>query len=304
MNKYEKTVAHCYSTWGKTYYDEYLGGKAAYPPVHVGLIRRLLKEARVKNVLDAGCGPASMLRHFRDMRSDLYGFDLTPEMVQEGQRVFKALGLDASRIWQGSVLRQKDFLHAGGPSHYDAVVSCGVMPHIALPDEIRFIKNIRGALRKGGLAVVEARNELFSLFSMNRYSYSFFWDRLIDGGSLLRKATPVQRRALKKEMNSFRAQFRMDQPPIRKGKKGEPGYDEVVSRTHNPFELRAKFERAGFVDVRVLFYHYHALPPVVGKAVPDLFLKESLARENAEDWRGYFMASAFFVVARVAGGRA
>jgi 2-polyprenyl-3-methyl-5-hydroxy-6-metoxy-1,4-benzoquinol methylase len=299
MNSYEKAVAQCYSTWGKTYYKEYYSGKGAYPSVHVGIVREILKKAHVKNVIDAGCGPASMLRELKSIRANFYGFDLTLEMVEEGKRVFSELGLDPVRLWHGSVLRQKDFYCASGPSHYDAVISCGVMPHIIESDEMKFIKNIRGGLKEGGLAIVEARNELFSLFTMNRYSYSFFWDRLIGGDNLLKRASSSERRILEKEVESFRKQFRMDQPPVRKGKKSEPGYDEVVSRTHNPFELRKKFEKAGFSDVQVLFYHYHALPPIVGRAVPNIFLKESVALENAMDWRGHFMASAFFVVAKV-----
>lgn len=90
----------------------------------------------------------------------------------------------------------------------------------------------------------------------------------------------------------------MDLPPVRTGKGGEPGYDEVVSRTHNPFVLRRQIEAAGFEDVRVLFYHYHALPPMFEATMPAFFREMSLAIEDPEDWRGHFMASAFIVAAR------
>lgn len=52
----------------------------------------------------------------------------------------------------------------------------------------------------------------------------------------------------------------MDLPPTRKGYEGEPGYDEVLSRTYNPFELKAIASEAGLRDVDVLFYHFHAFP--------------------------------------------
>ena len=87
----------------------------------------------------------------------------------------------------------------------------------------------------------------------------------------------------------------MDLPPVRGGKAGEPGYDQVLSRTHNPFVLRAKVEEAGFKDVEVLFYHYHCLPPMFEAAMPEEFRKQSVAMENPRDWRGHFMASAFIV---------
>jgi hypothetical protein len=89
--------------------------------------------------------------------------------------------------------------------------------------------------------------------------------------------------------------FRLDLPPVRGGKAGEPGYDEVLSRTHNPLVFREKFAAVGFRDVRVLFYHYHCLPPLCERSAPELFRRRSLAMENPEDWRGYFMASAFVV---------
>ena len=90
-------------------------------------------------------------------------------------------------------------------------------------------------------------------------------------------------------------------PPVRKGKAGEPGYDEVLSRTHNPFELKALAEPQGLVDVEILFYHYHRLPPMVEHLVPGLMRAESVAMENPRDWRGHFMASAFVLAGRRAG---
>jgi hypothetical protein len=90
----------------------------------------------------------------------------------------------------------------------------------------------------------------------------------------------------------------MDLPPLRKGKSSEPGYDEVLSRTHNPFVLREQARAAGLEEVEVLFYHYHCLPPMLENAVPRLFRTASLAMEDPKDWRGHFMASAFIVVGR------
>jgi len=43
-------------------------------------------EAAPARLLDAGCGPASMLRHLVRPERQVYGFDLTPEMVTEAQR--------------------------------------------------------------------------------------------------------------------------------------------------------------------------------------------------------------------------
>ena len=142
--------------------------------------------------------------------------------------------------------------------------------------------------------MVEARNELFSLFTANRYSHEFVSDRLIQSNELLKKAGR-DRPKIQDSLKAYEKVFRMDLPPIRKGKADEPGYDEVLSRLHNPLVAREQFTKAGFKDVRVLFYHYHCLPPMFEAAAPELFRKESLRLEEPEDWRGYFMASAFIL---------
>lgn len=293
----EASVRNCYSTWGQTYYEEYYGPDAPYPPVHLDLVKSLLKRFGARRILDAGCGPASMMRH---LGSDLalYGFDLTPQMVAEAQRVLVAQGVPESHIWEGSVLDRAAYVAPDGLAEFDSIVCCGVLPHIPPSHDATVIENIKHGLRPGGYAVVEARNELFSLFTLNRYSHQFFMKSLIPTGALSAKAGKEQGK-LNQALEQVEGMFRIDLPPLRKGKASEPGYDEVLSRTHNPLLLRQQFEETGFEDVRLFFYHFHSLPPMVGGLVPRLFRETSLDMErNPQDWRGMFMASAFFIVAK------
>jgi SAM-dependent methyltransferase len=292
--KVEKQVAHCYSTWGKTYFKDYYRSPHAYPPVHVALVERELKRHGAANVLDAGCGPASMLRLLRFLRAERYGFDLTPEMVEEAKRVLGRQGVDPGQIWKGSVLDFGSYRPPGSKSSklFDAAVCFGVLPHIAEESDPLVFANLRRAVRKGGVVLVEARNELFSLFTSNRYTYEFITGKLADAKSP-RGASASEKKALRKALDEYQKLFRMDLPPVRKGKAGEPGYDEVLSRVHNPFVAREQLLEAGFRDVRVLFYHYHCLPPMMEAAAPRFYRRRSLAMENPEDWRGHFMASAF-----------
>jgi 2-polyprenyl-3-methyl-5-hydroxy-6-metoxy-1,4-benzoquinol methylase len=292
----EDAIKACYSTWSDNYYDEYYGAKAAYPPVHREILKRLLKEAGVRNVLDAGCGPASFLRELTESGIELYGFDLTPEMVREARRVLEERGVPTGRVWEGSVLAPESFRHEE-VKEFDAAICIGVFPHIPEEADAQVIENLRGAVKQGGLVVIEARNQLFSLFTLNRYSHQFFMEELIRTEKLKEKAEG-EAEGLAGALSKLERQFRMDLPPVRKGREDEPGYDEVLSRTHNPLVLKESFARAGFRDVRLLFYHYHALPPMLAADVPELFRRESLAMEDAEDWRGHFMASAFLVAGR------
>lgn len=293
--KTEAYISHCYSTWGKSYYGDYYGKNSNYPPVHKWLIQKLIKSHKARTLLDAGCGPASILRDIIKQKITAYGFDLTPEMVEEAKRVFKKQGLPPSRIWEGSVLDKKSFSPPGSKNiKFDASICIGVLPHIPHKNISTVFKNLKDAVKKNGLVVVEARNQFFALYTLNRYSYDFFKDELLRVNDLTRWVGK-NKKDLSKALNLLQKQFRMDLPARRKGKKGEPGYDEVLSLTHNPFLLKEEFAKVGFKNVRLLFYHYHCLPPLVSHPVRELFLKESVAMEDPYDWRGYFMASAFLL---------
>lgn len=298
---YENAIRACYSTWGETYYDEYYGDKAPYPPVHRDILKRLLKEAEIKSLLDAGCGPASFLRDLTNTGIDLYGFDLTPEMVAVAKRIMQEKGYSPDHFWEGSVSVPEHYRRPDQPAQpYDAAICVGVFPHIPADIDAAVIRNLHEAVRPDGLVVIEARNQLFALFTGNRYSYQFIVDELIRPDDLRPHANTNAHdsAALDTALEDFKQLFRMDLPPVRKGKADEPGYDEVLSRTHNPLVLREQFAAAGFKDVQVLFYHYHALPPMLGGRMPELFRQQSVAMENPTDWRGYFMASAFLLVGR------
>lgn len=294
VNDLEARVQACYSTWSGTYYDEYYGPQAGYPPVHRELMRRLLRESGARTVLDAGCGPASFLRDLAGDGFDRYGFDLTPEMVVEARRVLGRQGVPADHVWQGSVLEAEAYRAPDRRGAFDAAVCVGVLPHIPAEADGTVLRNLLAAVRPGGTVIVEARNQLFALFTLNRYSHKFFLEELIRADALRTKANGSGGQ-LDLALDTLRARFRLDLPPMRKGKADEPGYDEVLSRTHNPLVLRQQMVDAGFVNVRVLFYHFHCLPPMTAGLAPELFHRESLAMEDPEDWRGHFMASAFLL---------
>lgn len=292
---FEDAVRACYSTWGEGYYDEYYASEAAYPPVHTEIIRRLLNGHGAHKVLDAGCGPASMLRDLNELGATRYGFDLTPEMVDVAREILADQGVPANQIWEGSVLDPDAFRSLPGEvAGYDAVICIGVLPHVPEAADSKVLTNLCRAVRPGGLVAVEARNQLFALFTLNRYSRTFFRETLIDESGL-RKRAGKDAESLEAALEELDDRFRLEFPPIRKGNEREPGYDEVLSRTHNPFELKSLAEKAGMNDIRIHFYHFHALPPMLESRVPELFRRESLRMENPDDWRGYFMASAFIL---------
>ena len=85
-NSDRSDVRSCYTNWSRTYFETYLGATALYPPVHVSLIDGLLREINAENILDAGCGPASMIRLLHNSERSFFGFDLTPAMIEEARK--------------------------------------------------------------------------------------------------------------------------------------------------------------------------------------------------------------------------
>ena len=72
------------------------------------------------------------------------------------------------------------------------------------------------------------------------------------------------------------------------------GQEEAVNR-----ELARQLADAGFDDVRVHYFHYHAGMPYLQSEDPDAFRRADVALEDdSSGWRGMFLASAFVIHAR------
>lgn len=294
----ESQVARCYSTWAEDYFDNYYGDTAGYPPVHATLIRELLINQGCTSILDAGCGPASFLRFVADLSADWYGFDLTEEMVQEARNVLQDLNRPVESVWAGSVLEDEAFFPKNHGVNFDAVLLVGVLPHTPIGEEVNILRRMKNAAHPGALLIAEARNALFSLFTMNRPTYEFLTDRLIrlqDLSETLEQESPGASESIRADI---RSRLRMDLPLVRGGKVDEPGYDEIQSVTHVPFELQQMANDAGWTDTELLFCHYHALPPMYTDEAPSAIRDANLRMENPADWRGLFMASTVLVIGR------
>jgi SAM-dependent methyltransferase len=288
-NEQRDSIRSCYATWSETYFDDYLGNAADYWPVHVELIDQILTANNAGTILDVGCGPASMTRLLANKDREFYGFDLTPEMIMEARKVGTEYNIPSERFWVGDSVDPNSYWPdiSSRPKYYDAIICSGVLPHLE-PEEVdTVLMNLRNAVKMGGLVIVEARNELFSLFTLNRYSRDFFFDQLIDLNSL-----PTDVAAKLKKLDEH---FRTDLPPLRIGTDKSKGYDEVTSNTHNPLTLKPQFASIGFQNISLDFFHFHRLPPMFESELPDTFRDLGKAMEDPQDWRGYFMASAFLL---------
>ena len=150
----------------------------------------------------------------------------------------------------------------------------------------------------GGKVFVEFRNKLFSLFSFNRYTKEFIMDDLLAGvSSRLRELVAAD---LEKRLEMDKPTPRLTRSEAGDDKAEYVGYDAILSKFHNPFEVETMFERLGYSNIKFLWYHYHPAMPFLGDDEQELFRNEALKLEHeTSGWKGFFLCSAFVIEASV-----
>ncbi len=280
--------------WMKQYDSGRLNDPLAEYPANqfrLKLLLRSVKKNKIKSVFEIGFGAGIPLVELSKRGMDVHGIDIAPRMVERAKINFKRAGLDPERLFWGDIHEPSTYEKHLLGKRFDGLLAMGVMPHIEHEEKV--IENMVRLVKPGGTVFIEFRNSLFSLFTQNRYTKQFMLDEL------LKNVSPKLRSIVEKDLNEH---LRMDQPPVRRtapdSKKG-PGYDLILSKFHNPFEVVPMFERLGFKDIKLLWYHYHPAMPYLQKKDPKLFLKEAITLEGEDSgWRGYFLCSAFVVEAR------
>lgn len=247
-------------------------------------------EKKVKKVIEVGVGEGTPLSTLARAGIEVSGFDISKEMVRKSKAMLNNYGLNADNIIWGDIqdpITYADLLRDG---QYDALLAMGVMPHVR-NDEACLI-NMRTMVKQGGSVFIEFRNKLFSLFTFNKYTHQFILN------DLLSDVSPKLKQIVSADLEK-RLEMNQPTPKIFHDEKLEaPGYDAILSKFHNPFEIKGLFEKCGFKDIKLLWYHYHPAMPYLGNENQELFRNESLKLEhNNSSWKGLFLCSAFVVEA-------
>lgn len=248
-------------------------------------------ENDVRRVVEVGVGEGTPLATLARAGMEVSGFDISESMVAKSREQMTRIGQDPNRIMWGDVEDPTTYVDLLRDGQFDALMAMGVMPHVR--NDVQVLKNMATLLRPGGLAFVEFRNKLFSLFSFNRYTYEFVMDDLLAGVD----------DAVRGHVGEFlRGRLEMDKPAPRTAHEavdGAVGYDAILSKFHNPFEVVEQFDELGFEDVELLWYHYHPAMPFLAEKDPAAFREAALGLEHEPSgWRGLFLCSAFVVQAR------
>jgi 2-polyprenyl-3-methyl-5-hydroxy-6-metoxy-1,4-benzoquinol methylase len=287
VDEYYNSIAEGYA---RQYQRDNLATATAYPANYFRLqifVQRMA-ELGIKSIYEVGVGEGTPLATLAGMGFRVGGCDIADVMVEKCKATFKAHGLDEGLIRWGDVMDSSTLAPQLKGGAYDSVIAAGVLPHVK--NDGLAIKNMAMMVRPGGRLFVEFRNKLFSLFTMNRHTKSFILD------DLLAHVDPAIKAKVETELDKRLA---TDLPPVRTvgGDGKTPGYDVILSKFHNPFELRETFERLGFAVKTIHWYHYHPAPPMLEKEVGPAFFKAAMAMEHEGTWRGNFLCSAGVVEA-------
>jgi len=242
-----------------------------------------------KRVIEVGVGEGTPLAALGRSGLEVWGFDISPKMVELSKQKLKDIGQNEEHIFVGDIQDPISYIHAVKDGSFDSLMAMGVMPHIK--SDTFVLNNMATLIKPGGSVFIEFRNKLFSLFTFNRYTYEFILD------DLLQHVSPELKSAFGNELQKI---INMNAPEYQAlADQGAPGYDAILSRFHNPFEVQELFEKNGFQNIKFHWYHYHPIPPVFEALNPSLYRHEALELEHeSSGWRGMFLCSAFVVEAQ------
>jgi 2-polyprenyl-3-methyl-5-hydroxy-6-metoxy-1,4-benzoquinol methylase len=293
-NAQTDSVAAHYDSVASGYHLQYrrdqLDSGAEYPANYFRLqiLVNRLATLGARRVYEVGVGEGTPLLTLAEMGIEVAGCDISEAMVEQARTRVLQAGLSPETVSWGDIQDSVTFAHQLREGPFDAVIAAGVLPHVG--NDALFLENLKMLLKPGGTALVEFRNKLFSLFTFNRKTKEFILE------DLLGDVDPAIVQAVADDLEPRLA---IDQPANRVASDGEaPGYDAILSKFHNPFELVEEFQRNGFVDARIHWYHYHPAPPMLEPAVGEAFRRAASALEHeSSGWRGYFLCSAGVVEA-------
>ena len=265
------------SDHARTQYDQLADTSQGYPANHFALqvVLNALLERGGTRLLEVGIGHGNAIPVLAGAGIKMHGLELNGELAEQSRSRLIEHGGDASSVVWGDIEDATTYPTLRRAADFDALLALGVLPHAH--HEQTMLRNMRALLRPGGQVFVECRNSLFSLFTFNRYTADFILD------DLLADATASVRDAVR---SFLEPRLRMDLPPAH----------VAPAIYHNPLEVPRLFREAGFTDITIHPFHYHAAPPVLESELGQEFRDGSLSLENEPSgWRGLFLCSAFLV---------
>jgi len=305
MSNRKNLVAEHYDGSAATYHLQYERDlisdlNSDYPAnfFRLHLLLNSFIENDVKRVVEIGVGEGTPLVNLAKAGMEVAGCDISASMVDACCKNFENHNLSSKNIIFADIQDPTSYAPLLSEGKFDALLAMGVMPHVRNDEFV--LRNMRTMVKDGGKVFIEFRNKLFSLFTFNRHTYDFILDDVLANVSPVLKDVVAKdlKNRLAMELPTEKLSGPSSAPKDREVADGIPGYDAILSKFHNPFEVLEQFRAVGFEDARLLWYHYHPAMPYLEDSNATLFRDEGLKLEHENSgWRGLFLCSAFVVEA-------
>jgi ubiquinone/menaquinone biosynthesis C-methylase UbiE len=260
-------------TW-TNYWKERSAGyiKGLDGPYHanrLAMVRALLATtpfARTR-CLDFGCGDGAFAEYLLESGAIVDGIDIDSTMIDAARQRLTARW-PATKLGQGGV----EALAQVPTATVDHLLALNVLAYLGRDEEAAFYREAGRVVKDGGTLTVTHSNELFDLYTFNRYTVDFF-----------RKHFSFDNTAC--DITSLLVY--PDKPDRR-----------VFSVRENPLAYRFKLQRFGFREIRQEFAILHSLPPLL---TPEINFDDINSRQypntidwpEAERWKLMFACSIF-----------
>lgn len=260
----------------KLYSEKKLSNFYPANKIRFQIVSKLLSIYKPKKIVDSGCGAGLPLVDLRKKGYNIIGYDKSPEMVKEAKNNLKKNKLPENLIFHDDFEKTKKIKK----NSVDCIIGLGAFYYSR--NFLKTMKNQISQLKNKGRIIFSLRNELFDLATFNDYSKNFFM-KLYNIDS----KKPYNKKFLKL-FKGFKTVKQNSQKNIDQKK--------VFSQRHNPLTISNYLKDNLNIHVNnIYFYHYHSLPPFFEKENKIKFRKNSFKIENPENWKGYFLASAFIL---------
>ncbi len=240
-------------------------------------------------VLDAGCGTGRFLAHLAREGHDCAGCDFSAGMLARARANLAEVSSRPVRLVQAALHDLSMF----EDESFDYVFALGVFPYIPEELESGSYRELRRVIRPGGIFVSAHENELFDLFTFNKYTLRFFDSNIFPLLAKRRDGLDLEDLRAKLASLIVHPDLPVNTDPERSGR------DIIFTRPENPLVYGSKLTDYGFAQQDLLYYHFHALPPLLRNGDRELEeLSKQVELTEARAWQGMFLASTFLSVAQ------
>lgn len=221
-------------------------------------ILSLIPETKNKTILDfgAGTGILSDILIKKGVKSSL-AIERNETLLNYGKKHYSNINFKLGDLYSLKNIKTK----------FDLVICANVIAYFSNDEKDLFFKQIRNMINRNGFLIISEPNELFDLFTLNKFTVNFF-------------------------QNHFNT--RIDNLVSFPKEPKRSGFSQKI----NPLTLKYEMEKYGFFIDDEEFANFHKEIPLLSNKDPDDMKRERLNSVNVkkeEFWKYMFQSSIYVV---------